>query len=176
MLTLLWPSKLKLEKISSSNFLVVEFILSLSVFLYLICSSLVERFICDLHLIRIGFNIVSDGDMWTVVLINPCVWNVGPSGRYSNGEAYSQDPTHPIRSTISSILISRDHREHFQLFSKSIFQTAWCLMLVFQMLCIFQIVHLKNTRIHLEELIIVLLSSTFHQWRISIYMFRLSNF
>ena len=95
MLTLLWPSKLKSKKISSSNFLVVEFILSLSVFLYLICNSLVERFIGDLHLIRSGFNIVSDGDMWTVVLINPCVWNVAPSGRYSNGEAYSQTlPTH----------------------------------------------------------------------------------
>ena len=69
---------------------IYTFLVSLE--LYLICNSLVERFIGDLHLIRIGFNIVCDVDMWTVVLINPCVWNVAPSGRYSNGEAHSQTP------------------------------------------------------------------------------------
>ena len=50
-----------------------------------------------MHLIRIGFNIVRDLDMWTVVLINPCVWNVAPSGRYSNGEGYSPSP-HPSQA------------------------------------------------------------------------------
>ena len=69
---------------------IYTFLVSLE--LYLICNSLAERFIGDLHLIRIGFNIVCDVDMWTVVLINPCVWNVAPSGRYSNGEAHSQTP------------------------------------------------------------------------------------
>ena len=96
MLTLLRPSKLNdityiLIKFSCRK--IYTFLVSLE--LYLICNSLAERFIGDLHLIRIGFNIVCDVDMWTVVLINPCVWNVAPSGRYSNGEAYSQTPPTP---------------------------------------------------------------------------------